>query len=377
MKIVFLLHGFMYYTSQLANSLVGLGHDVTIVAPITKSGFVGTGRGDVKADYREILDPKIKLEWFDFPDNTSLPTLLTNVKFALGLAKLIKKLSPEILHMHDVPDYRLYTVLMLNRSLPVVLTIHDAEPHPGERRTITDYIRQKIRTMADQAIVHGEDIRKRLLKASKIREDRVNMIAHGAYTLYRHWMSSGQNVERPYVLFFGRVLLYKGLDYLIQAAPEICKRVPGAKIVIAGAGPDWERCRKLIKNPDHFILHEKLVYDPDVTKLFQESAVVALPYIEASQSGVLNIAYAMEKPVVITNVGSLPEVVEDNITGLIVPPADHAALAEAIIKLLTNDQLRKDMGAKAYEKATVGDLSWDRIAVQTVDVYQKALNHRN
>jgi glycosyltransferase involved in cell wall biosynthesis len=189
-------------------------------------------------------------------------------------------------------------------------------------------------------------------------------------------MSQDVCIERPHVLFFGRIVRYKGLDYLIKAAPIVCERIPEAKIVVAGAGPDWPRCKDLIQDPNHFILHEKSVYDPDVTKLFEEAAVVVLPYIEASQSGVLNIAYAMGKPVIATNVGSLPEIVNDNVSGLIVPPGDHQALANAIVKLLSDDPLRKALGAKGYEKATIGDLSWDNIAIKTADVYTKTIGHR-
>ena len=76
-----------------------------------------------------------------------------------------------------------------------------------------------------------------------------------------------------------------------------------------------------------------------------------------------------------TNVGAQPEIVEDGKTGFLVPPADSKALAKAIITLLKDDELRREMGRSAYKKATT-DLSWDRIAEMTVEVYEKAVGKK-
>ncbi|MCL6630548.1 MAG: glycosyltransferase, partial [Armatimonadetes bacterium] len=179
------------------------------------------------------------------------------------------------------------------------------------------------------------------------------------------------------VLFFGGVFQYKGIEYLIKAAPSIRGRFPEARIVIAGSGPDWPRCRSFIEDPNAFELIDRALTNPEVTQLFEEASVVVLPYTEASQSGVLAVAYAMGKPVVATAVGSLPEGVEEGVTGLLVPPADSDALAQAIITLLEDDKLRREMGQKAFEKATVGDFSPSNIAKRTQEVYKCAIEGRN
>ena len=79
-------------------------------------------------------------------------------------------------------------------------------------------------------------------------------------------------------------------------------------------------------------------------ELFQRASIVVLPYIEGSQTGIIPIAYSFKKPVIATNVGSISEVVEDGVTGFIVPPRDSHALADAIIKILKDDDLRKRDG---------------------------------
>jgi glycosyltransferase involved in cell wall biosynthesis len=87
------------------------------------------------------------------------------------------------------------------------------------------------------------------------------------------------------ILFFGRIWGYKGLEYLIQAAPLITARVTEAKIVIAGIGQDFDRYRRLMKNPQAFVVYNKYITKEKQSELFRESSLIVLPYIEASQSG--------------------------------------------------------------------------------------------
>ena len=112
----------------------------------------------------------------------------------------------------------------------------------------------------------------------------------------------------------------------------------------------------------------RYVPDENVASYFQRASVVVLPYTEGTQTGIIPIAYAFKKPVVVTNVGSIPEVVEDGVTGFIVPSKDSDALADAIVKILKDDDLRRRMGENAYRKMKE-DLSWDRIAEKTQKLY--------
>ena len=107
--------------------------------------------------------------------------------------------------------------------------------------------------------------------------------------------------------------------------------------------------------------------------LFQKASVVVLPYTDASQSGVIPLAYAFKKPVIATNVGSLPEVVDHGMTGYLVPPGNVKKLEEAIIDLLKDEDKLKRMGQNAFKKAKE-ELSWDKIAHKTVDVYREVIS---
>jgi glycosyltransferase involved in cell wall biosynthesis len=175
-----------------------------------------------------------------------------------------------------------------------------------------------------------------------------------------------------FVLFFGRISEYKGLQYLIEAEPLISAQVPGVRIIIAGEGEPFDRYEEMMIHRDRFIVHNYRIPDEQVASLFQQASVVVLPYVEASQSGVAAVACAFGKPVVATAVGGIPELIEDGRTGYLVPPRDAGRLAEAVVGLLKNPELRREMGRHAHAKAGT-DLSWPAIARQTLAVYEQTV----
>jgi len=104
--------------------------------------------------------------------------------------------------------------------------------------------------------------------------------------------------------------------------------------------------------------------------------MVVLPYIEASQSGVIPVAYTFAKPVIATTVGGLPEMVDDGQTGYLVPPRDERALANAVVRLLQDQTLRRRMGANGKLKVET-ECSPDQVAQQTSAIYHQAVNNIN
>jgi len=113
-----------------------------------------------------------------------------------------------------------------------------------------------------------------------------------------------------------------------------------------------------------------------VAGLFQRSAAVVLPYIESSQSGVAAIAYAMGTPVIASDIGGLREIIRHEEDGLLVPPCDVRDLADAIIRLLSDHSLQHQMKTAALKRCQEY-LNWSNIAAQTVEVYHRAIAHKN
>src|SRR4029077_824531 len=127
---------------------------------------------------------------------------------------------------------------------------------------------------------------------------------------------------------------YKGLEYLIRAEPLITARVPEGTILISGGGEKLSHYRRMMVHPDRFIVDNGFIPDERAADYFARASVVVLPYVEASQSGVVSMAYSAAKPVVATSVGGLPEMVEDGGTGYLVPPRNVSQLAESVTRLL-------------------------------------------
>jgi glycosyltransferase involved in cell wall biosynthesis len=104
-----------------------------------------------------------------------------------------------------------------------------------------------------------------------------------------------------------------------------------------------------------------------------EATLVVCPYIDATQSGVVLTAYAFKRPVVATKSGGLPQYVKNEITGLLIDPNDHHQLAEALIRILQNRDLRLKL-EQGIEYMTSNDLNWDEITKNTVAIYNQSLN---
>lgn len=166
------------------------------------------------------------------------------------------------------------------------------------------------------------------------------------------------------VLFFGYVRRYKGLDTLLEAWPAVRARRPATLVVAGDFYEDPVPYRALAtKAGDSVRLREGYQSDEDVEALFRAADVVVLPYRSATQSGVTHVAYALGVPVITTDVGGLAETVRPGETGLVVPPADPAALAEAVVRYFA-EGLGPGMreGVRALREAH----SWDALADSTV-----------
>lgn len=108
----------------------------------------------------------------------------------------------------------------------------------------------------------------------------------------------------------------------------------------------------------------------ELAGLLQDCAISVCPYTDATQSGVIMTSYSLGKPVVASNVGGLGEMIEDGKTGLLVPPRDVDALANAIVALLKDNDLRAKMQQRIKYEYFVGDKSWKKIAEKYLDFYK-------
>lgn len=292
----------------------------------------------------------------------------------------ISQYRPDVIHIQPgyvTPYIPLLPFIKIKRY-PLVTTFHDVKSHLGVETLPGNFIRYWIRKWSDEIIVHGEKLKEQMVKEFNVPAAKVHAIHIG-----EHEVAPFKKYERPdieedgnLILFFGRIHEYKGLEYLIKAEPLITEELPDARIVIAGAGEDFKKYEAMIGDRrEHFIVHNYHIPYQEGAELLQRCSLVVLPYVEASQSGVVPTVYGFKKPVVVTDVGSVPEAVEEGKTGFIVPPREPEALARAVIMLLRDEKLRKQMGENAYRKLKE-DFSWGTIAQRTIEVYNKALAAR-
>lgn len=165
------------------------------------------------------------------------------------------------------------------------------------------------------------------------------------------------------VLFFGFIKAYKGVMHLVDAAPLLKERYgDGLRVLVVGdvygdRQPYLDRI-EASGAADVISLVDGFVPDDRVEAYFVASDLVVLPYVSATQSGIVQIAYNYDRPVVTTDVGGLPEVVQDGRTGFLVPPGDAPALAAAIARFFDEDRAAAFGEAVALEKRKY---SWDRM----------------
>ena len=122
-------------------------------------------------------------------------------------------------------------------------------------------------------------------------------------------------------------------------------------------------------------LHIRWIEDDEVASLLVDVDILVVPYIEATQSGVIPLAYALSKPVIATCVGGIPEQVPSD-CGVLVSPNDIKALEDAIMGFYSNPLKIKEMGNNALKYATE-ELSWSKSAQLLLDFYQKILKNEN
>ncbi|MBU0722336.1 glycosyltransferase family 4 protein [Patescibacteria group bacterium] len=279
--------------------------------------------------------------------------------------RIFKKLDCDVAHFVSPHPWNFLVSFFIKQ--PIVYTVHDPAPHLGEN-SIVAFFYQLMVGRAKKIIVHSKIHKEYFLKKGFF-EKRVFQIQHGDYSFLVKWQKP-EIKEENNILFFGRIEKYKGIKYLLEAFYLVQKEIPRVKLVIAGQGD--LSSYDLIKQSSNIEILNYFIPDSQIAELFQKAKLAVLPYIEATQSGVISIAYAFKKPVVATLVGGLPELVEDGKTGYLVKPFDSRALAQAIIKILEDDETRTTMGKNGFEKMKK-ELSWDKIASKTIEVYNNCL----
>ena len=197
----------------------------------------------------------------------------------------------------------------------------------------------------------------------------VSVSPHPIYDHYGERMTKeeackalGLDPKKNYMLFFGLVRAYKGLDLLLDAFAQIKDQLPSLQLIIAGEFyEDEEKYRAQITAnglDERVILRNEFIPDADLRKYFGAADLIVQPYKSATQSGVTQVAFHFEKPMLVTNVGGLGEIVHDHQMGYACAPTADA-IAEDVLDYFTNNRqaaytayLQKEKTKYAWSKIT-------------------------
>ena len=306
------------------------------------------------------------------------PVTEMDLSAAWRFSRVIKQLRPDIIHAHD-PHAVAMSALALSMSTQL------AKPPLIAARRVDFHLkgsslsRWKYRQV-DMFICASDAIRQMLLgdgvppeRAVTVLEgiDLGRVAAATPAPLHEElWLPHGS----PIVGNVAALVPHKGQRHLVDAAALVVRRVPDARFVIAGEGELRGALEQQIK---HLGLEKHVLlagFRPDILALHKAFDIFVMSSISEGLGTSLLDAMACGRPIVATTAGGMPEVVADGKTGMLVPPRDHHAMAEAIVKLLKDPTLRKRMGDAGLSLAH-SRFSAERMVQDTLRVYERAARH--
>lgn len=356
--------GIAHYTSLLYKALKK-EHDVTLISykmQYPKILF--------KKEQRDYSNDIFKIDETEFLINTANPFNI------IGVAKRINKIHPDAVliqwwHPYFAPCYRIL-LNHLKKDIKILFTCHNVFPH--ERFPLDRFLTKLVLSKGQGFVVHSKSDEEDLKTINHEAKAKFNPLpTFNSFKIHnisflearREIVSKDEfaiDDKTPLLLFFGFVREYKGLKHLLNAMPQILSKLSDCKLLVVGSFVnDKKEYLDLIKElgiTDSVYLKDTYTPDNEVEKYFTAADLVVLPYEDATQSGIVQIAFGFDKPVVVTNVGGLPDVVSNNITGYIVKPFDSLEIAEKVIEFFKQNkgkEFEEEISKESYR------FSWENM----------------
>jgi glycosyltransferase involved in cell wall biosynthesis len=396
--------GLVHYAYQMCTALAEAGAEVTLVTArdYELSRFPHNFRVEARLDLWQLFDPKP----MGAPPR-SLPGRLWRkstwtLRRGLRAARLIRawvrltgyliRLRPDVVQFGKInfPFEALFLARLRRRGLVLGQVCHEFERREqrGLFARAVDRLYASVYDTFSAIFFHAGDNRERFLSLFDVPRERTHLIPHGNEGLVlahaarlgdppdlraRYGLEPGQ----PVVLFFGVLSPSKGLPDLLDAFAAVARSSP-ARLIIAGYPSKFIDVGDLEAQAQRLGIAERVTFDTryipieEVAPLMELATVVALPYRSSTQSGALQVAYAFGRPVIATEVGGLPEAVEDGHSGFLVPPESPGMLADKILALVDDPALAARMGDHA-RRLSETRYSWGPIAARVLSAYAGVL----
>lgn len=323
-----------------------------------------------KKEQKDFKNDSFKIENTRYEINTANPFNW------IQSAHKIKKMKPDMVifqwwHPYFSPCY--WVMEKLLGKTKKMFVCHNVFPH--ERFPMDKFLTKTVLKSGNYFITHSGKDTEDLLSIKKDADvaqtvlPTFNIFKFENMQMDRARELLSLDADEHVILFFGFVREYKGLKHLLRALPAL--RDKNIKLLIVGDfGDDEADYQTLIDElnvRDMLEIHKGYIPDREVEKYFAASDLVVLPYESATQSGIVQIAYSFEKPVVVTNVGGLPDVVADNLTGYVVPSKSPEALAEKVGEFFACNKAEE---FKEHIKQEAYKFSWERMRENIENLYR-------
>ncbi|MBI4744263.1 MAG: glycosyltransferase family 4 protein [Actinobacteria bacterium] len=322
---------------------------------------------------------KIYRTYLGLPGNS----LKSSAYFALSffpsfvrLIKIIRTEKPDIINLHFSDSAALY-ILLLKKifNLPIVVSVHgnDIQKFPKESY-IYRWLTVNLLRRADFVTACSKSLLEDAIKLEPSIRDKSIPTGNGI-DLSEFDLKDIYKTERPYIFSFGRLEHKKGFDVLINSFKIISKKFPDFDLIIAGDGAKKDELQNLINNLDLKKQVKLMGMLPrrEILNLLNGCEVFVCPS-RIEPFGIVNLeAMAAGKPVIASKVDGVPEVIEDGVNGILVEPENVNQLAESIINLLKNGDLRNRLSVNG-RKIVEEKYSWEVVGERYFDLFKSIVN---
>ncbi|MFH1775486.1 MAG: glycosyltransferase family 4 protein [Chloroflexota bacterium] len=357
--------GVLHHILALERHFTRMGHEVKIIAPASQ--------GDVSLDGRLIPIGRPRA----VPTSGSIARITLSIRLASQIKEVLAREKFDIVHLHEPFMPMLCSAVLRFSDTANVGTFHACHGRPGYKfgRPISTFmLNRRAPKLAGKIAV------------SRPAADFAGEFVPGDYTI----IPNGVDLEHfspdvaPFeefrdgklnILFVGRLEYRKGFDYLLAAYRWIKPEFPDCRIIVVGPGTrlrgKYERRVAKCRLEDVvFIGHSS--YD-DLPRYYQTADIFCSPATGRESFGIVLLeAMALGKPIVASNIEGYASVVSDGVEGLLVPPKNDRMLAQALLSLMKDEALRRQIGERGRLK--VREYSWDRVARRLLKYYSGVLS---
>ncbi len=341
----------------------------TLPGARTQWGYAESLRGDVR----------IKRAMYGY-----VPIVFASSLFALE--RLTARAQFDVIHAHWVlPNGPMAALAALHRHLPLVVSLHGSDVFVAEKKPLTAVARWCFDRASAITACSGDLLSR--ARALGAREEKTQLIPYGADLKEFHADPAdarrirarlGLNGDELMVLGVGRLVYKKGFEFLLQAFAQVLPRAPHARLVIVGEGDcrdEWEQ-RAADLGVASRVTFTGAVLREEIPAYYAAADIVAVPSVRdeaGNVDGLPNVALeamAAGKPLIASRIGGLPQVVRPGLNGLLVQEKNPRELAEAILTLAADANLRQRFGAASRVQVREA-LNWDNVACKFVEVYER------